>query len=128
MNALKSGLAAALLTVGTATLAIAPAAHAGGILRDTAFGAGGNAIVGGVLGNGRLLENAIGGAAAGAAVSVTRSESRTGVGSVLQDAAVGAAASTVTGAILDNGDPLQNALGGAASGVLINVTQDVNLF
>ena len=98
------------------------------LVQDALVGAGGNAVYGAVTGNGDLLENALSGAATGAAVSVTHNESRNGVGSIVQDAAVGAATNTVTGAVLGNGSMSQNAIGGAATGVLVNVTKDRDLF
>ena len=97
-------------------------------VQDALIGAGGNAIYGEIVNNGDLLQNALGGAAAGAAVSVTHDEDKTGLGGYVQDAAVGAAASAVTGAVLNNGSVTQNAIGGAATGVLVNVTKDFDLF
>ena len=98
------------------------------LVQDALVGAGGNAIYGAVTGNGGLLENALSGAATGAAVGATHDESKTGIGGVVQDAAVGAATNTVTGAVLGNGSPAQNAIGGAATGVLVNVTKERDLF
>ncbi|MEM8716100.1 MAG: hypothetical protein AAF268_16190 [Cyanobacteria bacterium P01_A01_bin.3] len=121
---LKSAIAAGALA--TMLLLVRPAEAQ--LVQDALVGAGGNAVYGAVTGNGDLLENALSGAATGAAVSATHSESRTGVGGVVQDAAVGAATNTVTGVVLGNGSVTQNAIGGAATGVLINVTKDRDLF
>ena len=127
---LKPIVASVMAATSFATVAIAPAAMAlpDNLLRDTVIGAGTNAAVGGLTNNGNLLENAVGGAAAGAAVSATHNPNNDGIGGVVQDAAVGAAASAVTGALLNNGSAGNNAIGGAATGVLINVSQDWNLF
>ncbi|MGK7911099.1 MAG: hypothetical protein AB4050_06390 [Synechococcus sp.] len=121
---LKSAIA-----VGTFAAILLPVRPAEAqLVQDVLVGAGGNTVYGAVTGNGDLLENALSGAATGAAVSATHDESRTGIGGVVQDAAVGAATNTVTGAVLGNGSVTQNAIGGAATGVLINVTKDRDLF
>ncbi|MGK7906254.1 MAG: hypothetical protein AB4040_03380 [Synechococcus sp.] len=118
-----------LLAAGALAASFLPARPASAqFIQDTLIGAGGNAVYGEIFDNGNLLENALGGAAAGAAVSVTHDENKTGLGGYLQDAAVGAAASAVTGAVLNNGSLAQNAIGGAATGVLVNVTTDYDVF
>ena len=92
------------------------------LLRDAGIGAATNVVTGEVLNNGNILNNAIGGAATGAAVGATHSDN--GVLGVVQDAAVGAAANVVTGLILNNGGIGDNAVSGAATGAVVGVTQD----
>ena len=93
------------------------------LLRDAGIGAVTNVVTGEVIDNGNILDNAVGGAAAGVAVSATHSDNG-GVLGVVQDAAVGAAANVVTGIILNNGGVGDNAISGAATGAVVGVTQD----
>ena len=70
-----------------------------------------------------VLPNAINGAAAGAAVNqsrdlLTRKGQRP---NLLKDAAVGAAAGTVTGQVVNRRHTVRNAANGAAIGAVINV-------
>lgn len=93
------------------------------LLRDAGIGAVTNVVTGEVLDNGNILDNAVGGAAAGAAVGATHNDNG-GVLGVVQDAAVGAAANVVTGIILNNGGVGDNAVSGAATGAVVGVTKD----
>lgn len=91
------------------------------ILKDIGIGAAGNVVTGAILGNGSPLGNVVKGAASGAAVNGTHREDDNSVTGKIQDGVVGAAASTVTGEIIDNGSAAKNAVGGAVSGMLINI-------
>ncbi|MDJ0703653.1 MAG: hypothetical protein QNJ46_10270 [Leptolyngbyaceae cyanobacterium MO_188.B28] len=93
------------------------------LLQDVGVGAAANVVAGEVLDNGNVVNNAIGGAVTGAAVSVTHND-KGGVLGVVQDAAVGAAANVVTGIILNNGGVGDNAISGAATGAVVGVTTD----
>jgi hypothetical protein len=92
------------------------------LIKDAAVGAATNVVTGEVLNHGSTWKNAVGGAAAGAAVSATHNR-RGGLRSVVQDAAVGAAANAVTGEVTNNGSLGKNAIGGAVTGVVVNVTK-----
>lgn len=121
MNNILTGL----LTTSVVSLTLIPAHSASAeILQDIGIGAAGSAATGEILDNGSTVENAIGGAVTGAVVGATHNDrndnSATGI---LQDAAVGAAANTITGEILGNGETGKNAIGGAVTGVIINVTK-----
>ncbi|MBD2356824.1 hypothetical protein H6G41_19700 [Tolypothrix sp. FACHB-123] len=118
------GLMAASLAGGT----LIPAEPASAdMLRDIGIGAGTGVVSGAVRGRGRVVNNAVKGAAAGAAVNAVHGTRRRAknrrVGNLGQDMAVGAAASTVTGIILNGGtrDSLGDAVDGAAAGAAINV-------
>jgi hypothetical protein len=122
----KIAVLSTLFTSAALSVALLPANPAGAeeILKDIGVGAAGNVVTGAVLGNGSTVNNAIGGAATGAAVSATHDKKKdNSVGGILQDAAVGAATNAITGEILDNGDLGGNAASGAATGALINVTK-----
>ena len=106
-----------------AVLLPAPPASAD-LLKEAAVGAASNVVTGAVLKNGTTVGNAVGGAAAGAAVSATHNRSNGRVKSVVQDAAVGAVTNVVTGEVLRNGRTVDNAIGGAAAGVVVNVSKD----
>lgn len=94
------------------------------VVKDAAVGAAANVVTGAVLKSGSTVGNAVGGAAAGAAVSATHNKSNGRAASIVQDGAVGAAATVITGKILKNGKTLDNAVGGAAAGVVVNVSKD----
>lgn len=88
------------------------------LLHDLEVGAGSGVGTGYVLHNGRIVNNAIGGAATGAAVhAIDNGHHR----NVAQDAAIGAATNTAVGAILSNGHTGRNAISGAANGALVNI-------
>ncbi|OUL24533.1 hypothetical protein [Nostoc sp. 106C] len=120
---LLPGLMAASLAGGTLVPAKPAAAD---MLRDIGIGAGAGVVTGAVRGNGAVINNAIKGAAAGAAVHAvhgTRKQARNRrVGNLGQDVGVGAAASTATGLILHGTkNPGGDAIDGAAAGAAINV-------
>lgn len=92
------------------------------LIKDAAVGAATNVVTGEVLDHGSTWKNAVGGAAAGAAVSATHNR-RGGLRSIVQDAAVGAAANAVAGEVTNNGSLGKNAIGGAVTGVVVNVTK-----
>jgi hypothetical protein len=118
-----ASLAGLVVALSSFSLPASPA-RADELLKDVAVGAATNTVVGGVTNNGRLLRNAVGGAATGAAVSATHDSSHSRARGIAQDAAVGAATNAVTGAVLGNGDLLENAIGGAASGAAVNVGKE----
>ncbi|WP_017324301.1 hypothetical protein [Synechococcus sp. PCC 7336] len=122
MNAILKGTLTSAIAIAIGISIVPSASSSPNLARDTLVGAGTNSVLGGLQRNGDLLPNALGGAATGAAVNATRNASprSTRAGSLAQDVAVGAATSTVAGALLDNGDPLPNAISGAASGAIIN--------
>jgi hypothetical protein len=125
-NTNKISALSALFASAALSAAFLPAnpASAGDFLKDVAVGAAGNTVGGAVLNNGSTVNNAIGGAATGAVVSATHDKKKdNSVGGIVQDAAVGAATNTVTGLILGNGEAGNNAISGAATGALINVTK-----
>ena len=107
--------------LGTTLLSASPASA--DLLKDAAVGAASNVVTGAVLKNGTTTGNAVGGAAAGAAVSATHNRSNGRVASVVQDAAVGAVTNVVTGKVIRNGRTVDNAIGGAAAGVVVNVSK-----
>ena len=120
------GLMAASLAGGT----LVPAKPASAdMLTDIGIGAGAGVVSGAVRGRGSVLNNAIKGAAAGAAVNAVhgtrRQPKNRRVGNLGQDVGVGAAASTVTGIILNGTkDTLGDATDGAAAGAAINVLRN----
>ena len=93
------------------------------LFKDAAVGAATNVVTGEILDNGKIVGNAVGGAAAGATVGATHNGANSRTSSLVQDAAVGAAATMVTGGVFNNGTTLKNALGGAATGVVVNVSR-----
>jgi hypothetical protein len=100
-----------------------PAAADKHILTDVGIGAGASLISGGIRHRGTPLNNAFKGAAAGAAVNAVHGtrhhKRRRNFG---QDVAVGAAASTVTGAVTrGRRDTLGDAVDGAAAGAAIHL-------
>jgi hypothetical protein len=119
---LLPGLMATSL-VGVSLVSVKPAQADDNLVRDIGIGAGASVVTGAITGNHSTLNNAINGAAAGAAVNGTNRAFRSGTGhrNLARDAGVGAAASTVTGEITGNHHPIRNAVGGAAAGGLINL-------
>lgn len=105
-----------IMIAASALVTLKPA-HAN-LIHDLEVGAGSGVGSGYVLRNGRVVNNAIGGAATGAAVHATDNRRHR---NVAQDAAVGAATNTAIGAILGNGHAGRNAISGAAEGALVNV-------
>lgn len=121
---LKSKLLPGLLVTGMLGAGLLPAQPAAAdLLKDATVGAATTVTTGALLNNGKVVRNAATGAAAGAAVSATHNKSNGRVSSVVQDAAVGAVTSVVSGKILRNGKTLDNAVGGAAAGAVVNSTR-----
>ncbi|OKH26142.1 hypothetical protein NIES593_03460 [Hydrococcus rivularis NIES-593] len=95
------------------------------LIKDTAVGAATGVVAGEILDRrSSTWKNAVGGAAAGAAVSATHNRNSGTLPSLIQDAAVGAAANAVTGEITNNSSLGNNAIKGAVTGVIVNVTKD----
>ena len=121
---LKSKLLPGLLVTGILGAGLLPAQPAAAdLLKDAAVGAATTVTAGALLKNGKVVRNAATGAAAGAAVSATHSRTNRRVSSVVQDAAVGAVTNVIGGEILGNGKVLDNAVGGAAAGAVVNRTR-----
>lgn len=118
---LAPGLMATSLVSAT-FLPIKPAVADQNIWRDIGIGAATGAASSVITGR-RAVPNIINGAAAGAAVNQSRDllTSKGKRPNVLQDAAVGAGAGVVTGTVTNRRRPGENAINGAATGVLINV-------
>ncbi|MCW5317264.1 hypothetical protein GTQ43_26705 [Nostoc sp. KVJ3] len=117
-----------LMAVSLVSVSLVPAQKASAdehILRDVGIGAGAGVVSGAVRRRGSLLNNAIKGAAAGAAVNgvnSTRSRYHRKHRNLGQDVGVGAAASTVTGAVTRGGkDTLGDAVDGAVAGAAIHL-------
>ncbi|WP_026100542.1 hypothetical protein [Fortiea contorta] len=119
---LPSLMAASLAGV---TLVPAKPAVADDLLRDVGIGAAAGVVSGAVRGRGSVINNAVRGGAAGAAVNAvngTRSRPNRQKRSLGQDVAVGAAASAAAGALTGRGgDTLGNAVDGAVAGAAINI-------
>ena len=115
----------ATTVIGVGLLPVQPAAALPDIVRDIGIGAATSVVTGVVTDNGSVVENAVGGAASGAAVSATRdvldAEGDRSAGGIARDAGVGAAASVITGEVTNNGSILGNVIKGAATGALINI-------
>ncbi len=112
---LPSLVATSLLS---ATLfSVKPASANDHLLRDIGVGAGASVVTGTISGHHSVINNAINGAAAGAAVHGTSRALHSR--NLARDAGVGAATSTVTGEITGSHHPLHNALSGAAAGAAI---------
>jgi hypothetical protein len=127
-NPLKSSLIPSVLVTsfaGASLLSIQPAVAEPNWVRDIGVGAAGSTVTGAVSGNGSVVGNAAQGAAAGAAVSGVRrafgTKGQNALYGIPRDAAVGAAASVVTGKVVRNGSVGQNAVKGAVSGTAVNV-------
>ncbi len=124
---MKSALTSArnvVLTAGLATLALGSvmatpsSAQLDNLgLENIGIGAGASVVTGAVLGDGLDLDDAIGGAAAAAAVDVIGGDES----SVVEDAAIGAATTAVVGTILNDDSLWENAIQGGAAGALINI-------
>ena len=129
MNRTISGaLISSLMAVSLVSASLVPAGQVSAddhILRDVGIGAGAGVLSGTVRRRGSLLNNAIKGAAAGAAVNGvngTRSRYHRKHRNFGQDVGVGAAASTVTGAVTrGRKDTLGDAVDGAAAGAAIHL-------
>jgi hypothetical protein len=127
---MKRGLRSALFAPGIVATGILGAIllpsqpASADLIKDTAVGAATGVVAGEVLDRGSTWKNAVGGAAAGAAVSATHNRNSDTVPGLIQDAAVGAAANAVAGEITGNGSLGNNAIKGAVTGVVVNVTKD----
>ncbi|MDJ0617676.1 MAG: hypothetical protein QNJ63_13195 [Calothrix sp. MO_192.B10] len=120
---LKKRLLPSLIATGLigATFIPAKPASADRLLKDVVTGAGVGAVSGVVTKKGSTVDNAINGAVAGAAVNAANRGKKP---SLVRDAAVGAAASTVSGVITRKRKrPVQDAVSGAVTGILINQTR-----
>ncbi len=109
--------------VGVSLVPAQPASAGEKIGRDIAVGAGAGVVSGAIRGRGSFLNNAVKGAAAGAAVNAVNSGRRNPQKrNIAVDAGTGAAASTAAGAILrGNKDTLGDAVDGAAAGAVIHI-------
>ncbi|QLE57194.1 hypothetical protein [Nostoc sp. TCL26-01] len=118
---LPSLMAASLASVSL--VPIQPAAADDRVIEDLAIGAGAGVVTGVFTRCGSVLDNAVKGGAAGAAVNGANGLRRNRRNrSVVQDLAVGAGASTLTGVITGGcRRPLNNAINGAAAGAAVNV-------
>ncbi len=109
--------------VGATLLPVKPASADQNVWRDIGIGAA-TGVVSSVVTKHNVVHNVVNGAAAGAAVNQSR-DLLTQKGkrpNVLGDAAVGAAASTVTGQVTGGRrHTLRNAANGAAVGTVINI-------
>ncbi|MBO3463850.1 hypothetical protein G7B40_012590 [Aetokthonos hydrillicola Thurmond2011] len=109
--------------VGVSLLPYKPAAADDHILKGAGIGAAAGVVSGAVLHRGNVLTNGVNGAAAGAAANAANSNRRAKnkKRSLVQDVGVGAAASTVSGAIIHRGNPVKDAISGAAAGAAVNI-------
>lgn len=109
--------------VGATLLPMQPASADQNVWRDIGIGAAAGAASSAITGH-KFGRSVLNGAAAGAAVNQSR-DLTTPKGKrpgVVQDAAVGAAASTVTGRVTAGGKHTRrDAINGAATGALINI-------
>jgi hypothetical protein len=124
----KRTLITSFITASLASVTLVPAKPAAAddqILRDVGIGAAASVTSGAVRGRGSVLNNAVKGAAAGAAVNAvngTRSRYHRKHRNLGQDIGVGAAASTATGAVTRGGkDTLGDAVDGAVAGAVIHL-------
>ncbi|MEH2055035.1 MAG: hypothetical protein V7K97_02390 [Nostoc sp.] len=125
-NILKRTLLPSLMAASLAGVTLVPAKPAAAddqVLRDAGIGAVTNVVTGAVLGHGNVLKNAVRGGVTGAAVNGANGlRKHPRHRNLAQDAAVGAGASALTGAITgDRRDTLGNAVDGAAVGGAIHV-------
>jgi hypothetical protein len=120
-RALMPGMIATSL-VGATLLPIKPAAADQNVWRDAGIGAA-TGVVSSVVTGHKVVPNVINGAAAGIAVNQSRDllTRRGRRPDLLQDAAVGAATSTVTGSVTNRRHTVRNAANGAAVGAVINI-------
>jgi hypothetical protein len=118
---LPSLMAATLAS--TALIPAKPAAADDQILRDVGIGAATGVVSGAIRGRGSLINNAVKGAGAGAAVNAVNGTRRNRSNrNLIQDIGVGAAGGTATGAITRPGrDTLGDAVDGAAAGAVIHI-------
>jgi hypothetical protein len=109
--------------VGTTLLPYRPAAADDHILKDVGIGAAAGVVSGAILHHGNILTNGVNGAASGAAVNAANGGRRSSHKnrSLVQDLGVGAAGSTVSGAIIHRGNPVKDGIGGAAAGAAVNI-------
>jgi|SRR5579883_33873 hypothetical protein len=109
--------------IGVTLLPYKPAAADDHIVKGAGIGAAAGVVTGAVLHHGNVLTNGVNGAVAGAAANAANHSKRTRHKNrnLLQDAGVGAAGSTVSGAIIHRGNPVKDAIGGAAAGAAVHV-------
>ena len=121
LSLLPSLMASSL--IGVTLLPYKPAAADDHVLKDAGIGAAANVVTGAVLHHGNILTNGVNGAASGAAVNAVNGSRRANhkKRNLGQDLGVGAAGSTVSGAIIHRGNPVKDAIGGAASGAAVNL-------
>ncbi len=126
----KRAFLSSLMAASVAGASLVPAQPASAdeyILQDTAIGAGAGILSGAIRGRGSVLNNAVKGAAAGAAVNGvhgTRKQPQNRVyRNIGQDVGVGAAAGAATGTILrgNTRNAAGDAIDGAAAGAAINI-------
>ncbi|AFZ26737.1 hypothetical protein Cylst_4671 [Cylindrospermum stagnale PCC 7417] len=129
----KRTLISSLITASLAGVTLVPAKPAAAddqIIRDVGIGAAASVTSGAVRRRGSVLNNAVKGAAAGAAVNLvngTRSPRDQRRRNLRQDIGVGAAASTAVGAVTrGRKDTLGDAVDGAVAGAVINIFTNRN--
>ena len=108
---------------GVNLMSVKPASANDNWIKDVGIGAATGVVTGAITGHNSAVHNVVNGAAAGAAVHAVNGSRKTyhRSGDLLRDTAVGAGASTVTGAVTGSRHPINNAIGGAATGALINI-------
>ena len=121
---LPSLLAATL--AGTTLVPAKPAAADNRIIEDVGIGAAAGVVSGAIRGRGSVLNNAVKGGAAGAAVNGVNGTRRNPRNRNLgQDIGVGAAAGGVTGAVTrGRKDTLGDVVDGAAAGAAIHILRN----
>lgn len=125
---LKRTFLPSLLAASLAGVTLVPAKPASAddqVIRDVGIGAAAGVVSGAIRGRGSVLNNAVKGGAAGAAVNGvngTRRNHNYRKRNLGQDLGVGAAAGAATGAVTRGGkDTLGDAVDGAAAGAAIHI-------
>jgi hypothetical protein len=109
--------------IGVSLLPYKPASADDHIVKGAGIGAAAGVVTGAVLHHGNVLTNGVNGAVSGAAVNAANHSRRSHYKkrSLVQDLGVGAAGGTVSGAIIHRGNPVKDAIGGAAAGAAVHV-------
>jgi len=121
LSLLPSLMASSL--IGVILLPYKPATADDQVLKDAGIGAAAGVVSGAILHHGNILSNGVNGAASGAVVNAANGNKRANHSSrnLVQDLGVGAATGTVSGAIIHGGNPVKDAIGGAAAGAAVHV-------